>query len=57
LAPIIATALLKASGSVVWIGAYLAALGLLATLCAWLMRAPPTTVDELKQKNPEQEWL
>jgi len=57
LAPIIATALLKASGSVVWIGAYLAALGLLATLCAWLMRAPPTLVDELKQKNPEQEWL
>jgi MFS family permease len=57
LAPIIATALLKASGSLLWIGAYLAALGLLATLCAWLMRPPPATVDELKQKNPAQEWL
>jgi len=57
LAPIIATALLKASGGMVSIGAYLATLGLLASLSAWLMRAPPTTVDELKQKNPAQEWL
>ena len=57
LAPIVATALLKVSGGLVLIGTYLATLGLLASLCAWLMRAPPTTVDELKQKNPEQEWL
>jgi MHS family shikimate/dehydroshikimate transporter-like MFS transporter len=44
LAPIIATALLEASGGLVSIGAYLAALGLLATLCASLMRAPSATV-------------
>jgi MFS transporter, MHS family, shikimate and dehydroshikimate transport protein len=44
LAPIIATALLEASRGFVWIGAYLATLGLLATLCAWLMRAPSGTV-------------
>ena len=44
LAPIIATALLEASGGLVSIGAYLATLGLLATLCAWLMRAPSATV-------------
>jgi MHS family shikimate/dehydroshikimate transporter-like MFS transporter len=56
LAPIIATALLNVSGGLVSIGAYLATLGLLATLCAWLMRAPPTTADELKQKNRAQEW-
>jgi len=42
LAPIIAAALLKVSGGLVSIGAYLATLGLLATLCAWLMRAPAT---------------
>ena len=43
LAPIIATAL-HASGGLVSIGGYLATLGLLAALSAWLMRPPSTTV-------------
>jgi MFS family permease len=43
LGPLIATALLEASGGLVSIGVYLATLGLLATLCAWLMRAPSAT--------------
>lgn len=40
LAPIIATALVEASGGLVAIGVYVAALGLLTTPCAWLMRPP-----------------
>jgi MFS family permease len=40
MAPIIATALLEASGRLVSIGAYVAMLGLVAALCASLMRAP-----------------
>src|SRR5215472_3998229 len=57
LAPIIAAALLKVSDGLVLIGAYLATLGLLATLCAWLMRAPSLTTCELMQKSPAREGL
>lgn len=40
LAPIIATSLVAGFGSIVAVGFYLAALGLLAALCAALMRSP-----------------
>jgi MHS family shikimate/dehydroshikimate transporter-like MFS transporter len=40
LAPIVATSLVAGFGSIVAVGFYLAALGLLATFCAALMRSP-----------------
>ena len=40
LAPIVATSLVARFGSIVAVGFYLAALGLLATFCAALMRSP-----------------
>jgi MHS family shikimate/dehydroshikimate transporter-like MFS transporter len=40
LAPIIAASLVAGFGSTVAVGAYLAALGLLAAICAILMRRP-----------------
>ena len=57
LAPIIATALLKVSGGLVSIGAYLAMLGLLATLCAWLMQPHSPPENEFKRTVPRQECL
>lgn len=42
LAPIVASALVAAYGSIVSVGVYIAALGLLAALCAALMRSPGT---------------
>jgi MFS transporter, MHS family, shikimate and dehydroshikimate transport protein len=57
LTPIIATALLKVSGGLVSVGAYLAMLGLLATLCAWLMQPHSPPEHEFKRTVQRQERL